>query len=128
MILGDHIYAKITAINIYGSSLDSVPGDGAAVVFLPEAPINLANNAAITSATQIGLTWFEGISDGGKPVLDYRIWYDAGINSYTVLAVVTDTSYTATSLTPGTTYKFKVQSRNSVGYSPFSNVVSILAA
>ena len=39
-----------------------------------------------------------------------------------------DTQYTATSLIPGQTYKFKVQSRNSVGFSPFSNEVSILAA
>jgi hypothetical protein len=51
MVLGDHIYAKITAINTYGSSLESVPGDGAAVVFLPEAPLVVANDAAITSAT-----------------------------------------------------------------------------
>ena len=76
MILGDHIYVIITANNLYGASLESVPGDGAAIVFLPEAPLNLANNAAITSAKQIGLTWSEGISDGGKDVEDYRIWYD----------------------------------------------------
>ena len=65
MVLGDHIYAKITAINSYGDSLSSVPGDGAAVVFLPDAPINLANNAAVTSATTVGLTWAAGMSNGG---------------------------------------------------------------
>lgn len=48
MVLGDHIYVKVTASNLYGASLESVPGDGAAVVFLPEAPLNLANNAAVT--------------------------------------------------------------------------------
>jgi hypothetical protein len=80
MVLGDHIFAKITAVNLYGISLESVPGDGAAVVFLPEAPINLANNAAVTGATQIGLTWSAGISDGGKSILDYKIWYDQGTN------------------------------------------------
>lgn len=76
MVLGDHIYAKITAINLYGDSLESVPGDGAAVVFLPEAPLNLANNAAETTDVQISLLWEPGISDGGRPVLDFRIWYD----------------------------------------------------
>jgi hypothetical protein len=76
MVLGDHIYAKITAYNLYGISLESVPGDGAAVVFLPEAPLNLANNAALTTDTTIGLLWFEGVSDGGRPVLDFKIWYD----------------------------------------------------
>lgn len=38
------------------------------------------------------------------------------------------TTYTATSLTPGTTYKFKVQARNAFGFSDFSDPVSILAA
>jgi hypothetical protein len=47
---------------------------------------------------------------------------------YTTLAVVTDKFYTATGLNPGTTYKIKVQSRNSVGYSDFSSEISILAA
>lgn len=128
MVLGDHIYAKITAINSYGDSFESEPGDGAAVVFLPDAPINLANNAAITSATTVGLTWQEGVSNGGKPILDYKVWYDQGTSSYVALTTVTSESYTATGLTPGNTYKFKVQSRNSVGYSTYSNEVSVLAA
>jgi len=34
----------------------------------------------------------------------------------------------ATGLTPGNTYKFKVQSRNSVGYGQLSSEVAILAA
>lgn len=38
-------------------------------------------------------------------------------------------SYTTTvSLTPGATYRFKVESRNSVGYSPLSSAVSIIAS
>jgi hypothetical protein len=108
MVLGDHIYAIITAYNDYGDSFESVPGDGAAVVFLPDAPYNLANNAAVTSATTIGLIWTEGDSDGGMPILDYKIWFDQATNSYTVLTNVTTTSYTVTGLTPGNTYKFKV--------------------
>lgn len=38
------------------------------------------------------------------------------------------TSYIYTPLTQGTTYSFKVDARNSVGYSAESNTVSILAA
>jgi hypothetical protein len=76
LVLGDHIYAKIIAINSYGDSLASEPGDGAAVVFLPDAPVNLANNAAITSATTVGLTWSNGVSNGGKTILDYKVWFD----------------------------------------------------
>jgi hypothetical protein len=108
MVLGDHIYAKIYAINSYGDSFASEPGDGAAVVFLPDAPINLANNAAITSATTVGLSWEDGISNGGRDILDYKVWYDQGTGSYTTLTTLTSKTYTAINLTPGSTYKFKV--------------------
>lgn len=50
LILGDSIFAKIVAINAYGSSLESIPGNGAPVVFAPDAPMNLANNPALTNA------------------------------------------------------------------------------
>jgi hypothetical protein len=108
MVMGDHIYAKIVAFNDYGDSFESIPGDGAAVVFLPDAPYNLANNAAITDATNIGLVWTEGASDGGRPVLDYTVWYDQATNSYIMLETVTENTYTATGLTPGNSYRFKV--------------------
>jgi hypothetical protein len=48
--MGDHVFSKIIAINLYGNSLPSLPGDGAIVIFVPDAPLNLANNAAITSS------------------------------------------------------------------------------
>lgn len=51
LALGDHIYAIIVAVNTYGNSIQSTPGDGAAVVLVPDAPTNLANNPAMTSAT-----------------------------------------------------------------------------
>jgi hypothetical protein len=57
MVLGDRIYIRVIAINSYGESLASTAGDGSAIIFLPDAPINLANNAAITSSNTIGLTW-----------------------------------------------------------------------
>ena len=53
---------------------------------------------------------------------------DSG-SGYSVLASgVTATSYTAGSLTQGTTYNFKIQSRNAYGFSAQSSAVSILAA
>jgi chitodextrinase len=41
---------------------------------------------------------------------------------------VASTTYTAEGLTPGTYYEFKVESRNSYGYSVFSEVLTLLAA
>jgi hypothetical protein len=51
MVLGDHIYAIIYAINAYGTSLGSEAGDGIAIVYLPDAPVNLGQNVAISTAT-----------------------------------------------------------------------------
>lgn len=55
--------------------------------------------------------------------------YAAGSDAYLVLeSGITTKSYTATGLSAGVTYHFKVEARNVYGYSEFSNEVSILAA
>jgi hypothetical protein len=80
--MGDHIFAKITAVNAFGNSLTSPPGDGSAVVFVPDAPLNLANNPAVTSQTTAGLTWEVGVSNGGLVLLNYVVWYNQGTGVY----------------------------------------------
>ena len=42
----------------------------------PDAPRNLVNVPAITTATQIGLSWDIGSANGGTPVIDYSLSYD----------------------------------------------------
>jgi len=75
---------------------------------IPNSPTNLANNAVITAASVIGLTWTADY-DGGSPILDYKVYFDQGTSTWTPFAFgVTETSFTATGLTSGTTYKFKV--------------------
>lgn len=75
------------------------------------------------------MTWNEGAAAGGTPVIDYRIWYDQGINTYAVLAIgVLTEYYTTTSLQTGTVYKFKVEARNAFGYSSPSDVITIKQA
>jgi hypothetical protein len=70
------------------------------------------------------------VSDGGMPVIDYRIFYDQGLGSFVELDSGIDTQYYASSvsLTPNVIYTFKVQARNSVGFSLDSQTVSIRAA
>jgi hypothetical protein len=96
----------------------------------PDAPINLANVALITTGYQIGLLWEDGAYDGASPVIDYRVniaQVSDGI--YSVYADgVTENPLTITGLTPGVRYEFKVESRNIVNYSALSTSVSILAA
>ncbi len=65
---------KVTARNSVGTSLQSATLAVLAAK-VPDAPLSLANNAAVTTALQIGLTWSQGAYNGGVPVLDYRVSY-----------------------------------------------------
>jgi hypothetical protein len=76
----------IYAYNMYGDSEPSPMGNGAKIVLVPDAPLDLRNEPTITNAFQIGLSWTEGLSNGGEPVAYYTLWYDQGnINVWAVL-------------------------------------------
>jgi hypothetical protein len=70
------------------------------------------------------------VNVGGTAVIDYTVYYDQGSSTFVQLeAGVTSQFYsTSVTLSPGTTYVFKVQSRNSVGFSGDSAELSVLAA
>lgn len=111
LIEGDHIYAKVIANNLHGQSEYSLEGNGASIWLVPDAPLSLSNNAALTDATQIALTWTPGVSNRGTEVIDYRIYYTSeSINAFVELnAGILDEYYTTTAtLLPGQNYKFKV--------------------
>jgi len=94
----------------------------------PTAPLNLANDATITASGIIGLTWSAPSSNGGSAVIDYQISFKTGTDGFSVLVSgIAATSYTASSLTPGATYTFKVKARNAVGFGADSSTVSIMA-
>jgi hypothetical protein len=59
------------------------------------------------------------MDNGGAPVIDYRVSYDQSTGVYVVLAsgLISKSYTTNVTLTPGASYNFKVESRNSVGYS-----------
>jgi hypothetical protein len=99
---------------------------------IPDNPTDLANVEANTNANSIGLSWSAPVFDGGSALIDYRLWFDDATNgvTFTELASgLTDTSYTATGLTQGLIYQFKVEARNVYGFSlTYSSIVSILTA
>jgi len=86
---------------------------------IPDAPINLANDAEVTSAYQVGLSWNEGVYNGGSSVIDYQVSFaEVTSSEYAIFASgIITTSITVTSLTPGVTYKFVVKARNVIGFS-----------
>jgi len=126
---GSGVYAKVVAYNLYGDSLESAVGNGAIILTNPDAPVNLAETIASRSATSITLSWELGTANGGAPVLDYRLSTDQSTETWIILASgITNRFYTATGLTAGQTYQFKVEARNSYGYSSYSLSRSILCA
>ena len=95
----------------------------------PSPPKALAEVLASKSTTSIGLTWTNGDSDGGAAVTSYTISSSTGGGAFSVVqADVSTNSFTVTGLTTGTTYTFKVQSRNSFDISDYSDGLSILCA
>jgi hypothetical protein len=43
---------------------------------VPDAPIDLTTDLAVTDTTTIRFTWSEGVSNGGASVIDYDVLYD----------------------------------------------------
>lgn len=107
---GADVYAKVIAINVYGASQESDAGNGAAIITYPDAPINLSEDYSLRTATAIGLQWEEGTANGGSTVLDYQVSYDQASGTEFVLLAsgLASTTYTATGLTSGETYQFKL--------------------
>jgi hypothetical protein len=76
LLWGSHIYAKIAAINLMGSSSFSVAGNGAQITREPDPPTNIVKDTLVSNAITIGIIWDNGVESGGLDVLDYRVWYD----------------------------------------------------
>jgi hypothetical protein len=53
------------------------------VKLIPDAPVNLVNDPAVTNDSQIKFVYEDGASDGGDPVLDFTVWYDQASGSGT---------------------------------------------
>ncbi len=51
---------------------------------MPDAPTSLSNNAAVTDAGIISLTWIAAYN-GGSQILDYTLSYYTGISQPTVI-------------------------------------------
>ena len=125
---GASIWATVLAKNVVGSSAASPRGNGAVILTNPGAPSSLSNDLASTTSSAIALTWIVPTFFGGKASVDYRVSWDQGTSNFIVLASgITTTSYlTSAKLTPGMVYKFKVDSRNTFGFSTSSsNEVSV---
>jgi hypothetical protein len=115
---------------LYGESLVSNDGNGALIQLVPDLPITLTNDLDVTSATVVKITWSDGVSNGGTAVIDYRVSYDQSIGTFVDLdsGIATQSYTTTVILTPGAFYLFRVEARNSVGFSEVSSSLQVHAA
>ena len=70
---GSHVFAKVRAINKYGSSADSFEANGAMITTNPDHPIILSEVYTSRTPTTIGLIWEPAAFTGGDVIIDYRV-------------------------------------------------------
>jgi hypothetical protein len=73
---GSSIYAVVQAYNSYGDSDFSDAGNGAVIYTAPDAPISLSENATFRTNSTLQIKWLPGVSNGGTPIISYRVSYD----------------------------------------------------
>jgi predicted phage tail protein len=123
--VSSHTYTyKVYAINSVGTSNSSniVSAVPTQVKSAPYTPTGLSAIAA--SPTSISLSWVTPSTDGGSPIIGYKIEAKIGSGTYIILVANTassSTSYLNTGLIAGSTYTYRVSAINSIGTSNPSN-------
>lgn len=119
---------KVTAINDVGEGplSDPVTIIAATVPDSPTIPTLVSQ-----SQTEIVISWVAP-ADGGSPLLDFLVFSDLAAGTFTQLTPTTGsgsiTTYSITSLSPGSLYALKVVAQNAVGDSTASPPLSVMAA
>ena len=114
---GSTYYYRVRAFN---DSTNSDYSNQATATTVPVAPSNLVGNA--TSSTRVSLTWGNVSGETGYRVersLDGSTWSQIGTTGLNV------TSYADTTVSPSTTYQYRVEAVNAGGTSDPSNVVTV---
>jgi hypothetical protein len=122
---GTKYYFEVTAVNPAGEGAPSNEAN-ATTTGPPGAPPGLA---ATAGNGQVALSWAPPVSSGGSPVTAFNVYMSTASGSRgTDLTTVGATSYTATGLTNGTKYYFRVTALNALGEGPASAQVSAVPA
>lgn len=113
---GQPYYFRVAAYNEIG--------EGGFVTTGPHVPLGLPSEVrqlnAVASDQQISVSWVAPSQDGGSSILNYVIERSLDGTTWASQGATTTTYLTATSLTNGVNYYFRVAAVNSIGTGPFS--------
>lgn len=70
LVWGQVLYTKVVAYNLYGYSFESITANYTILLTKPDAP-TLTENVILRTPTQIGLSWTNGLSNGGSSIINY---------------------------------------------------------
>ncbi len=113
VIENTHYYYRISAVNAGGSS-DYATGDVTTPISVPLAPKSLV--ATAKSSKRIDISWADVTNESS---------FDIQRDETTIATLSANTTtFSDTTLSPNTTYTYRVNANNSAGTSPYSNVVS----
>ena len=129
---GELLLVKVEAYNAEGYSTSSTElTSGLVFQSIPSQVTNLVVTS--TSSTEVSLTWdaiTSSPNNGYSSITEYEVWWNSGSGS--TLALLTSAgntnTYSKSSLTTGTTYRFAVLAKNVHGAGPLSSEQSILVA
>jgi hypothetical protein len=119
----------VIALNYYGESPVSDVSAGTKIITKPDPPRNFKENNAKRTKNALEFSWEHGASDGGAPVIDFRIYQNQDGSEYELIrSGVQDMFLYINTLSPGVYYGFKLQSRNIFGLGDLSDEFVILCA
>ena len=119
--IGTTYYYKVSAVNIIGEGpmsdeANAKPGN------FPSSPIDLSASAGLS---YVDLIWGAPASDGGSPIINYKIYRGTTSGGETFLIQIGDVlSYNDTSVINGITYYYKVSAVNTNGEGSLSTEAS----
>lgn len=115
---------RVSASNAVGAGPYSASTGNVTPRTLAGAPTSLT---AAAGNAQVALSWTAPANNGGATITDYQIQVSVAGGSYSTItkSASTTTSYTATGLTNGTAYTFRVATVNSEGASAYATSSSV---
>jgi fibronectin type 3 domain-containing protein len=91
-------------------------------ITVPDVPLNLI---ATPGVDFINLTWNAPVSDGGDPIINYRIYRGTSPGSVSFYMEIGNiTTFNDTNVISGVTYYYQISAVNSIGEGPLSNEVN----